>query len=124
MRPKILRYYVKKSADRGECRTLRWIITSEIGIIGLHSIRKLNLIIVLLLAQNISVLNKHISSWTFFKTLSYSLARLRLKQTPYSKKQIIYVLRILAFLPFSFSQKFGSFIFGYPRTMIMNNNCK
>ena len=126
MRPKILRYYVKKSADRGECRI---IIASEIGII-LHSIRKLNLIIVLLLIQNISILNKHISSWTFFKTLSYFLARLRLKQTffledtPYSKKQIIYVLRILAFLPFSFSQKFGSFIFGYPRTMIMNNSCK
>ena len=101
----------------------------QIGII-LHSIRKLDLIIVLLLIQNISILNKHISSWTFFTTLSYFLARLRLKQTffledtPYSKKQIIYVLRILAFLPFSFSQKFGSFIFGYPRTMIMNNNCK
>ena len=126
MRPKILRYYVKKSADRGECRI---IIASEIGII-LHSIRKLNLIIVLLLIQNISILNKHISSWTFFKSLSYFLARLRLKQTffledtPYSKKQIIYVLRILAFLPFSFSQKFGSFIFGYRRTIIMNDNCK
>ena len=101
----------------------------QIGII-LHSIRKLDLIIVLLLIQNISILNKHISSWTFFTTLSYFLARLRLKQTffledtPYSKKQIIYVLRILAFLPFSFSQKFGSFIFGYPRTMIRNNYCK
>ena len=76
------------------------------------------------------ILNKHMSSWTFFKTLTYFLVRLRLKQTfsledtPYSKRQIIYVLRILAFLPFSFRQKFGSFIFGYPRTMIMNNNCK
>ena len=54
--------------------------------------------------------------------------RLRLKQiffledTPYSKKKITYVLRILAFLPFSFSQKFGSFVFGYPTTMIINNN--
>ena len=122
MRPKILRYYEKKSADRGECRRLMSIIASKIGII-LHSIRKLNLTIVLFFIQNISILNEHISS-------SYFLARLSLKETffledtPYSKKQIIYVLRILALLPFSFSQKFGSFIFGYPRTMIMNNHCK
>ena len=101
MRPKILRYYVKKSADQ---RRMPNNNSLQIGII-LHSIRKLKLIIVLLLIQNISILNKHISSWTFFKTLSYFLARLRLKQTfflednPYSKKQIIYVLLILAFLP-------------------------
>ena len=119
--------YAKNYADRGECRRLRWIIASEIGII-LHSIRKLNSINVLLLIQNIFIPNKH-TSWTFFKTLSYFLARLRLKQifffledTPYSKKYITHVLLILAFLPFSFSQKFGSFIFGHPRTMIINNN--
>ena len=80
----------KNYADRGECRRLRWIIASEIGII-LHSIRKLNSIIVLFLIQNIFIPNKHTSSWTFFKTVLFfgsvaSKTDFFLEDTPYSKK--------------------------------------
>ena len=70
---------------KGVCRI---IIASEIGII-LHSIRKLNSIIVLFLIQNIFIPNKHTSSRTFFK-LSYFLARFRLKQIFFLK-----ILRIV-----------------------------
>ena len=69
------------------------------------------------------VLNKLTSSQTFFKTLANFSAQFQDINTSFFlqillKKQITsieqYALRILAFLPFRFSQKSSYFVFGWP----------
>ena len=92
------------------------VVNSEIRTILPHIIRK-NSIIVLSFIQYFS---KFLTSYTFFETLvSFSTpfqdTDRRLFACRYSlQKQITsiyqYVLRILEFLPFNFSQKFSYFV--------------
>ena len=112
---KICRSGKMLSAEMGS--SLRVVMNSEIRTILPHNIRKPNSVTVFSFIQNFS---KFLTNYTFFKTLAYFLARFGdtdrcflladtpQKQTTSSIYQ--YVLRILEFLPFNFSQKFYYFV--------------